>query len=327
MLRRDFITILGGAVAAWPVVAQAQQSGRMRRIGVLTGLSLSEFQPLLVVFREKLKELGWLEGRNIVIEVLTSNGDLRRMIDDAGTLVGLNLDVILVQGTPGLTAVIKHSRTVPVVFVLAADPVKLGLIESLSHPGGNATGFSNFEFSIGEKWLDILRELYPQLRHITVIVNPDNLNSSQFSQFLERAGKSIKLDIMVAPVRNAVEIEAAISSTAQESGGGLIITPDSLPIVNRDLIIGLAAQHRLPAIFPFRIFPSNGGLVSYGLDFNDVYRQGATYVARILEGEKPADLPVQAPNRFELVINLKTAKELGITVPPTLLSLADEVIE
>jgi putative tryptophan/tyrosine transport system substrate-binding protein len=327
MRRREFITLLGGAAAAWPLAVRAQERGRVRRIGVLTGLSESELRPLLIVFREKLKELGWLEGSNIIIEVRTSGGDLKRMIDDAGAIVGLNPDVILAVGTPGLTAVSKHSRTVPVVFVLAADPVKLGLIESLARPGGNATGFTNFEFSIGDKWLEILKGLYPQLKHVTLIANPDNLNIGQFSQFIERTGRSVALNIMTAPVRNPVEIEAAITTTAKEPDGALIIIPDSLPIVHRDLIIGLAARHRLPAIYPFRIFPSNGGLVSYGLDFNEVYRQGATYVARILEGEKPADLPVPAPNKFELVINVKTAKALGLEIPAKLLALADEVIE
>ncbi|HEX9072429.1 MAG TPA: ABC transporter substrate-binding protein [Pseudolabrys sp.] len=326
MQRREFITLLGG-VAAWPLAARAQHDKEMKRIGIVTGFSETEMRPLLAAFRERLKALGWSEGGNIIIDARMSGGDHAQMKDDAGALVALNPDVILAQGTPGLTAVRQHSRTVFVVFVLVADPVRLGLVESLARPGGYATGFTNFEFPIGGKWLELLRELAPRLTHVTLIANPENPNAGQFSQFIERAGRSHAIAVSTASVHNQREIELAIAAAAQQPGGGLIIFPDALTIVHRGVIIDLAARHKLPAVYPFRILSTDGGLIAYGLDFPELYRQAANYVDRILRGEKPADLPVQAPAKFELVINLKTAKALGLTVPPALLTGADEVIE
>jgi ABC-type uncharacterized transport system substrate-binding protein len=326
MRRREFITLISSA-ATWPLAARAQQGERQRLVGIVAGFSEGEMEPLLTAFRDKLKELGWTEGRNLSIDARLGRGDFKRMTADAGSLVGLKPDVIIAQGTPGLNAVREHSRAVPVVFVLVADPVRMGLIESLARPGGHATGFTNFEFSIGGKWLELLRELSPGVARVTFLFNPANPNADAFTRFLETAGRSVGLDVIAAPVRNAADIAVAIGDTGQRPAGGLIVVPDSLPTIHRELIIGLAAHHRLPAIYPFRIFPADGGLISYGLDFVDIYRQAAVYADRVLRGTPPSELPVQAPNKFELVINLKTAKALGVDVPPTLLARADEVIE
>ena len=326
MKRRQVLTLLGGA-AAWPVTARAQQLERARLVGIVAGFAEAEFLPLLTAFREKLKELGWAEGRNLSIEVRLGRGDFKRMTDDAGELIALKPDVILAQGTPGLSAVRQQSGTVPVVFVLVADPVRMGLIESLARPGGNATGLTNFEFTIGGKWLELLREVSPRVAHVTFVSNPANPNADQFSRFVEISARSAGLDIVTASVRSPAEIAVAIANAGRHSDGGLVIAPDSLTTIHRELIIGLAAHYRLPAIYPFRIFSLEGGLISYGLNFVEIYRQGAVYVDRILRGAQPSDLPVQAPNTFELIVNSKTAKTLGLDVPATLLARADEVIE
>jgi putative ABC transport system substrate-binding protein len=315
------------AAAAWPFAARAQQAERPRRIGIVAGFTESEMRPLESAFREKLDALGWKEGANITLDVRLGGGDYKRMTEDAGRLVGLRPDVIVAQGTPGVVAVREHSQTVPVVFILVADPVRTGLVESLARPGGHATGFTNFEFSIGGKWLEMLREVDPGVRHVTLISHPGNPTAGQFAQHIEDVGRTVAINVNTASVHNPAEIEAAVVAAAQPRGGGLIVFPDSLATVHRDLIIALAERHNLPAVYPFRIFSAEGGLLSYGLDFPELYRQAAIYVDRILRGEKPADLPVQAPTRFELVVNLKTAKALGLTVPPTLLLRADEVIE
>ncbi len=277
--------------------------------------------------REKLRQLGWTDGRNIAIETRTTSGNFPRLGDEAKLLIARNVSVIVAMGTPGLQAVQQHTRTVPVVFTLVADPVRLGLIESLSGPGGNATGFTNFEFSMGGKWLELAREVYPTLGHVTLLANPANPNATSFAQFIESAGRTVGIDVVAAYVRGPAEISKAIATAAGQQRAGLIAFPDSLTVVHRDVIIGQAAEHRLPAIYPFRIFPLSGGLLSYGLDFPELYRQTAVYVDRVLRGERPADLPVQAPTKYELVINLKTANALGLTIPLTLQASADEVIE
>jgi putative tryptophan/tyrosine transport system substrate-binding protein len=327
MRRREFITLLGGAAAAWPLAARAQPTERARLVGIVAGFAEAEFLPLLAAFRDKLKELGWTEGRNLSIEVRLGRGDYKRMTDDAGQLISLRPDVILAQGTPGLTAVRQHSVTVPVVFVLVADPVRMGLIESLARPGGNATGLTNFEFTIGGKWLELLREASPRVAHVTFVVNPANPNADRFSGFIESSARSAGLDVVTASVRNPAEIAVAVADAGRRSDAGLVVAPDSVTTIHRELIIGLAAHHRLPAIYPFRIFPMEGGLMSYGLDLVEIYRQAAIYVDRILRGAQPSDLPVQAPNKFELIVNARTAKALGLEIPPTLLARADEVIE
>ena len=324
MRRREFITLLIGTAAGWPHPGQAQQPAPMRRVGILSGFSETEMQPLLTAFRNRLSTLGWVGGQNLLLDVRLSKADYNRMKDDAGALVSLKPDVILAQGTPGVVAVRQHSRTLPVVFLLVADPAQMGFIDSLARPGGYTTGFTNFQFTMGGKWLDLLRQIDPNLTHVTLISNP---NAGPFSQFIESAGQSLAIGITVASVNNSAEIEMAITEAARRPGGGLIVIPDSLTTVNRDTIIDLASRHRLPAVYPFRIFTANGGLMSYGLDFPELYRDAANYVDRILKGEKPADLPVQAPTQFQLVINLKTAKTLGLSVPMALQASADEVIE
>ena len=327
MRRRDLINAIAVSAAGWLFAAQAQQSNKTRRLGVLTALSDSEMRPILTALREKLKELGWIEGVNLIIDVRATAGDERQLTGSAGLLIGLRPDVILAQGTPGVTAIRQNDKNVSVVFVLVADPVNARFIDSLENPGGTTTGITNFEFSIGGKWLDLLRELDTHLTHVTVISNPANPANKQFAQFIERVGASSTIKISTASVTDSAQIESALANTAQQPGGGLIVLGDAMLIVNRALIVDHAAQYRLPAVYPFRIYASAAGLVSYGLDISEIYRQAAGYINRILQGEKPGDLPVYAPSKFELVVNLKTAKALGLIVPQSLLAGADEVIE
>jgi len=327
MRRRDLINAIAVSAAGWLFAAQAQQSNKTRRLGVLTALSDSEMRPILTALREKLKELGWIEGVNLIIDVRATAGDERQLTGSAGLLISLRPDVILAQGTPGVTAIRQNDKNVSVVFVLVADPVNARFIDSLENPGGTTTGITNFEISIGGKWLDLLRELDTHLTHVTVISNPANPANKQFAQFIERVGASSTIKITTASVTDSAQIESALANTAQQPGGGLIVLGDAMLIVNRALIVDHAAQYRLPAVYPFRIYASAAGLVSYGLDISEIYRQAAGYINRILRGEKPSDLAVYAPSKFELVVNLKTAKALGLIVPQSLLAGADEVIE
>ena len=299
----------------------------MRRIGVISGFAKADMRPLISSMRNRLHELGWTEGRNIEIIEHFTNGNADRLPAEAGALVASSPDVIVVLGTPVLIAVRLHTRKIPVVFTFVADPVELGFIDSLAQPGGNLTGFTNYELSMGGKWLTLLKTLNDRLAHVVLLANPSNTGSVSFARFLQTAGPSLGIEVVVASIKNTADIEAAIGAVAQRPGGGLLVFPDNLAIVNRDLIINLAARHGVPAIYPFRIFATSGGLVSYGLDFAGVFRQAADYVDRVLHGTKPGELPVQAPTKYELVINLKTAKALGLTVPQTLLVAADEVIE
>jgi putative ABC transport system substrate-binding protein len=284
-------------------------------------------RPLLVAFRERLRVLGWTQGQNLIVDVRLSSANYDQEKRDAGILLGLNPDLIVAQGTSVVTAVRQNSRTVPVVFILVSDPVQQGFIESLARPGGNTTGFTNFQFSIGGKWVDLLHQIDPRIKRLTLISNPLNPNAGPFAAFIENAGRSVSLEITTAQVTSPTEIETAVNQAATQPDGGLIVFPDSLTTIHRDIIIDLAARNRLPAIYPFRIFSVDGGLISYGLDFPQLYRDAATYADRILRGEKPADLPVQAPSKFELVINLKSAKTLGLAIPQSLLVAADVVIE
>ena len=325
MNRRKFSIMLGGA-AGWPLAASAQQD-KLRLIGIVAGFSEDEMRPLLAAFRSRLSQLGWIEGRNVAIDAKLGAGDYKRMTEEAGVLVGRNPDVIVVLGTPGLTAVRQHTHSVPVVFTMVADPVRTGMIESLARPGGHATGFTNFEFSVGGKWLELLKDIRPSLRHVTTIANPANPTADPLARFIEATGRSIDINVTTAAVRGANDIEAAVTIGGQQPEGGLIVLPDSLAVIHSERILALAERYRLPALYPFRTFAAKGGLLTYGLDIPEIYRQAAGYVDRILSGSRPSDLPVQAPNKFELVINLKTAKALGLTVPPALLARADEVIE
>jgi len=327
MQRRGFITLLGGTSVASPFIVRAQQPERLRLVGIVTGFADDVMRRPLVAFRGKLKELGWIEGSNIRIDTRIADGDYKQMGEDARDFVGQRADVIVTTGTPGLTAAQAHTRTVPVVFTLVIDPVGQRLIESLARPGGNATGFTNFEFPIGGKWLELLRELDPRVRHVTVIANPSNPIGTPFSRYVEGVGRGMSLDIVTALVRTPAEIVTAITAAAREFGGAIIVLPDGLAVVQRKLIISMANQYNLTSLYPFRLFAESGGLMSYGIDIPELFRQVAVYVDRILRGEKPGELPVQAPNKLELVVNLKTARDIGLAIPRTFLSRVDEVME
>jgi len=326
MRRRAFFSLLGGAITI-PFAARTQQGDRKRLVGLITAFSETDMRPVSAAFRERMRELGWIDGQNVTIEVRTTGGDYAKLNSDAGALVAEQADVIVAMGTPGLAATKQHTSTIPVVFTLVADPVGQRFSESLSRPGGNLTGLTKFEFTIGGKWLELLRDLDPGIVRVALITNPANANTAQFVRVIAAAAKSLGVETQTVSVRNAAEIEEAIESAGNQPKSGLIVLPDGLAVVHHELIIKLAARFRLPAVYPFRIFPANGGLVSYGLDYPDVHRHAADYVDAILRGKKPGDLPIQAPNKFELVVNLKAAKAIGLAVPPGLLVGADEVIE
>jgi putative tryptophan/tyrosine transport system substrate-binding protein len=327
MRRRVFLGFFVGWMTSLFRTARAQQPGRRKIVGMISAFPDREMKPLREALVGKLRESGWNEGDNLDFDLRLTTGNPVAMVEAAGSLTQRGPDVIVAQGSPALTAVQKHSGAIPVVFMLVSDPVGLGLIQSLSRPGGQLTGFTNFEFSVGSKWVDLLKQIVPNISRIVLIANPGNPSSAAFSKQIEAAARSINFDARTVYVRDAVEIEGALRSAAEPPQAALITFPDFLPVVHRDLIVKLTNELRIPSIHPFRTFPTNGALMSYGLDFPELYRQAAAYVDRILRGSKPADLPVQAPNKFELVINLKTAKTLGIDVPPALLASADELID
>ena len=326
--RRQFITLLGGAAAAWPLAARAQQGERMRRIGVLATLPENdpEGQARHAAFLQGLQQLGWTDGRNVRIDYRWGAGDADRFRKQAAELVALAPDVILASGGPAMAALQQATRTVPIVFVNVADPVGTGFVDSLAQPGGNATGFILYEYSLSAKWLELLKEIAPQLKRAAVLRDATAAGIGQFA-VIQAAAPSFGVEVRPVGVHDADEIEGAVTAFARSSNGGLIVTASSLTLVHRKLIIALATRHRLPAVYSARFFIAGGGLISYGPDRVDQNRRAAGYIDRILKGEKPADLPVQAPTKYELVINLKTAKALGLEVPPTLLARADEVIE
>jgi putative ABC transport system substrate-binding protein len=328
MRRREFITLLGGA-AAWPLVARAQQGGRARRIGVLLSLRADDPNATarITAFAQALQPLGWTTGRNLRIDYRWSPGsaaDTRKFADE---LVALAPDVILTAGAAALTQLLQATRAVPIVFVLVADPVGAGLVDSLVHPGGNATGFMALEYSLGGKWLELLKEIAPGLNRAAVL--RDSTASAGIGLFsaIQSAAPSVGVEISPINARDAGELERAITSFARGANGGLIVTPSGFAGAHRDLIIALAARHKLPAVYQGSEFVAAGGLATYGPDILDQYRRAAGYVDRILKGEKPADLPVQAPTKYETVINLKAAKAIGLTIPSALIARADEVIE
>jgi putative ABC transport system substrate-binding protein len=326
--RREFIALAGGA-AAWPLAARAQQAEQVRRIGVLLNLAARDPAAYggIAVLTRTLQQLGWTEGRNLHIDYRWTTGDVSRIKADAVELVRLRPDAIFTGGSPGLIAAQQATRTIPIVFTNVADPVGQGFIESLARPGANATGFTNFEFAMGGKWLATLKDIAPRAARIALMVNPDNPNASIFLRSVETVAPSLGVETPATPVRNKTEIEGAFSALAGGSVEGLIVLPDGLALVHSQFIIDLAARYHLPVIYPFREFVDQGGLVSYGIKLSENYRQAADYVDRILRGANPAHLPVQAPTKFELVINLKTANTLGLDVPVQLQQLADEVIE
>jgi ABC-type uncharacterized transport system substrate-binding protein len=328
MKRRQFITLLGGAVTAWPLAARAQQPERMRRIGVLTTLAEkdSEGQLRAAAFRQELQKLGWIEGRNIRSEYRWAAGDPDRLRAHAQELAEMAPEVMLAANNTALRALQEVPYTGPIVFAQVADPVGTGSVASLARPGGNITGFALYEPAIAVKWLELLKEIAPSISRVAIIYDPTDFNSKHIQE-IEAAIASFGVQLSSFIIRNVSDIERAIDGFAIQPHGGLIILPGTFTVVHRDLIISLAVRHALPNIYPYRYYPAVGGLASYGVDNVESYRRAASYVDRILKGEKPADLPVQLPTTFRLVINMKSARTLGLDVPPTLLARADEVIE
>jgi ABC-type uncharacterized transport system substrate-binding protein len=326
--RREFITLIGG-MAAWPLATRAQQDGRIRRVGVLMHLAADdpEGQARIAAFTQGLQELRWTIGRNVRIDYRWAAGDAERGRKYAAELVALAPGVILAAGGAVVAPLLQASRTVPIVFVQTPDPVGAGFVASLARPGGNATGFTIFEFGMGGKWLELLKQIAPGVKRVAVLRDAALAAGTGQLGAIQSVAPSFGVELSPIDVRDAGEIERAVTAFARSPNDGLLVTGSALATVHRDLIVALAARHRLPAVYPARYFVTAGGLFSYGPDTMDPYRQVAGYVDRILKGEKPADLPVQAPTKYELVINLKTAKALGLDVPPTLLARADEVIE
>jgi putative ABC transport system substrate-binding protein len=329
MKRREFITGLGGAAASLPFAARAQQPNRIRRIGVLQAVAANDPEgPIRMAgFLQVLQQLGWTEGRNLRIDIRWASADADLYRKYAAELVALTPDVILATASPTVAALQAATRTVPIVFAHAVDPVGAGFVDSLARPGGNATGFTLFEYSMSAKWLELLKEIAPRVTRVAVLRDPAlAAGTGQFGA-IQSVAPSFGVELNPVNVRDPGEIERAVTAFASLSNGGMIVTASPLALLHRELIVKLAARHEIPAVYNLRSFVTSGGLISYGPDIVDNYRRAARYVDRVLKGEQPADLPVQAPTKFELVINLKTAKALGLTVPPTLLARADEIIE
>ena len=330
MRRREFIKVIGGSAATWPLIARAQQSEPMRRIGMLMNRAAdsAEGQARVAAFTHSLHQLGWTDGRNVRIDIRWGEDKIDLERKYAAELIALGPEIVFASGTLSVIALQGTSRTLPIVFVGVTDPVGASLVDSLPRPGGNATGFMIYEYSFGGKRLELLKQIAPGVTRVAVLRDPSNPAGGAEFAAIQALAQSLKLD--VSPVdtrRDAGEIERAITTFARTANGGLIVTPNASASVHRDLIVALAARHRLPAVYPFRYHADGGGLVSYGPDVVDQCRRAAGYVDRILKGEKPADLPVQAPTKYEMVINLKTAKALGLTLPESLIARADEIIE
>jgi putative ABC transport system substrate-binding protein len=331
MKRREVIKLIGGAAISWPLAVRAQQHNEVRRIGVLVNVAADdpEAQTSVAAFKQALQPLGWSEGRNLQIDFRGAAGDPERMQEFAKELVALKPHVILTRSTPVTAALLKQTRTIPIVFTVVSDPVGEHFVESLARPGGNATGFTNVEFSLTGKWLELLKEVAPGIKRVAFIFNPKLApgGGSYYTRLIEASAPTFAVTPTVAPVHDAAEIERAIGEFVREPNGGLVVLPDATTLVHRKLIVALADRHRVPAIYAFRIIVMDGGLISYGIDVVDQFRQAAVYVDRILKGAKPAELPVQLPTKFAMDINLKTAKRLGLNVPLLMQQRADEVIE
>jgi putative ABC transport system substrate-binding protein len=330
MRRREFIkVIVGSAAAAWPLVARAQQPDWMRRIGVLMNRAADdpEGQARLAVFQQALQQLGWSDGRNMRIDTRWGEDDVDRERRAAAELVALAPDIILASGTLSVAALQHVSRTLPIVFAAVTDPVGAGFVDSLARPGGNATGFMIYEYSLGGKWLELLKQIAPSVTRAAVLRDPANPAGIAMFGAIRATAQSLGVEVSPVSTLNAGEIERGVAAFARSPNGGLIVTPHASVSVHRALIVTLAARHKLPAVYPFRYHATGGGLMSYGPNTTDLFRLAAGYVDRILKGEKPADLPVQTPTKYDLVINLRTAKALGLNVPNTLIGRADEVIE
>jgi putative tryptophan/tyrosine transport system substrate-binding protein len=330
MRRREFIAGLGGAVA-WPMTARAQQGDRVRRIGVLIGFFENdpEAKAYLYTFTQGLADLGWIDGRNLRLDVRWAGGSVDLARTYAQELVALQPDVILSDSTPQTAALQRETQTIPIVFVLVSDPVGSGFVSGLPRPGANITGFINNEPTMGGKWVQLLMEIAPSVKRCAIMFNPDTAPYARsfYVPSFEAGARSLKVDPIVSPVHSDAEIATVVTSLGREPGGGLVVMPDASMFIRRSAIISLAAQNNVPAVYFLSIFAREGGLLSYGADNTDIYRRAAPYVDRILRGEVPANLPVQVPTKFEMVLNSKTAKSLGVTVPPSILLRADEVIE
>jgi len=327
--RRELIAALGGAVA-WPLAARAQQPERMRRVGVLVGFAENDpmAQPRITAFQQGLLELGWREGRNIRFDTRFAAADSDRMRSYADELVGMAPDVILAMTTPVTAALLRQTRTIPIVFVIVSDPLGSGFVQSLARPGGNATGFINLESSLVEKWVELLKEIAPKVTRAAMMFNPERAPyAGYYMRPFEAAARSLAVEPIGAPVRDDADIERAIAALARDTKGGLIIMTDIYTSTRREPINRLTAHYRIPAVNSTSTITRDGGLITYGVDTTDLFRRAAPYVDRILKGAKPGELPVQVPTKFEMIVNLKTAKALGIEIPPTLLARADEVIE
>jgi ABC-type uncharacterized transport system substrate-binding protein len=326
--RREVLTLLGGTAAAWPLGASAQQSERMRRLGVLMNSTADDAvsQDRLTAFVQGLQELGWTVGRNLQIDYRWGAGSVERYRTFAAELVALTPDILVTVGAPAVEALQRATRTVPIVFTSVTDPVGGGLVASLARPGGNTTGFTLSEYGLSGKWLELLKEIAPRVMRTAVLRDPVAVGIGQFAA-IQAVAPSLQVELSPVDVRDAGEIERAVTAFADRPNGALIVTASAFTMIHRELIIALARRHQLPAVYPFRYYITGGGLISYGPDPIDLARRAASYVDRILKGESPADLPVQNPTKYELIINLKTAKALGLEIPPTLLARADKVIE
>ena len=329
MRRRDFVTLIGGGVAAWPLAARAQQHDQARKIGVIMNYAATdpEGKTRFSALSEQLAKLGWADGNNIQVEVRWAAGKNDLMLSYAAQLVSQPADVIVANSTPLLAVLRQLTNTIPVVFLQVADPVSSGFLSNYARPGGNITGFTDFDTSIAGKWVEVLKELAPSVNRVSVLLDPNQANHPPFLHAIQSAAPSFKLQVIAAEVHNVVEIEQALTAIAGQSDCGLIVLPGPLNNTHRNSIIQLAARVHVPAVYPYKYYAADGGLLYYGIDQIDQWSKAAEYVDFILRGEKPGDLPVQAPNKYELVINLKAAKALGLTVPPRLLVRADEVIE
>jgi putative ABC transport system substrate-binding protein len=327
--RRKFVVVLGGAAAAWPLAARAQQGDRVRRIGLFTGDRENdpETKRRVSAFTQALADLGWADGRNVRIDLRWPGADINRMRALAQELVRLQPEIILTGGTPATATVQRETRTIPIVFANVGDPVASGIVARLNQPGGNITDFAVFEPSMGGKWLELLSEIAPGLKRAAIMFNPDTARASLYVPSLETAARSLKVVPSIAPVHSEVELETAIIALGREPGGGLVVLPEAFTVVHRAPIISAAARYNIPAVYWGSDFARDGGLLSYGADTVDIFRRAASYVDRILRGEKPGDLPVQFPTKFEMAVNRKTAKALGLAVPPSIMLRAHEVIE
>jgi len=329
MRRREFITLIGGA-AAWPLAVRAQQSNRVRRISILMGLTEGdpEAQLRVAAIRAELQKLGWITGRNVELDLRWAIAGVGRVREFAKELVRLKPDVILAQDTPSVAALVQETRSIPIVFVQVSDPVKAGFVQDLTKPGGNVTGFTNFETgTMSDKWLEMLKQIAPKVRRAAIAHSPEKTNYSLWQPSIDRAAALFAIEPIATPVSTAREGYQALTAFAREANGALVVLPDTFTVANRATIVALATEHRLPAVYPFKHFVQNGGLMSYGVDGADLYRRAVAYADSILKGANPGELPVQAPDKYELIINLKAAKALGLSVPAEMLARADEVIE